>query len=186
MPYHDVIVIDLTPILTQNLPAYSLIINHMSLKTLIYPWADKKTVQPISLTHYNDVIMRAMASQITSLRTVYPIVYWGADQRKHQSSASLAFVRRIHRGHGEFPAQRASHAESVSIWWRHHGTRYCGLLATVSASAIHFSMPRNMIILYFRLPYFYVLVLYFLHSTSLLSYYIDVVLAISTWLLVLG
>ena len=41
--------------------------------------------------------MRAMASQITSLTIVCSIVYLGADQRKHQSSASLAFVRGIHR-----------------------------------------------------------------------------------------
>ena len=47
--------------------------------------------------HYNDVIMGAMAYQITSLTIVYSSVYSGADQRKHQSSASLAFVRRIHR-----------------------------------------------------------------------------------------
>ena len=47
--------------------------------------------------HYNDGIMGAMASQITSLTIVYSIVYLGADQRKHQSSASLAFVRGIHR-----------------------------------------------------------------------------------------
>ena len=42
--------------------------------------------------------MIEMASQITSLAIVYSIVYSDADQRKHQSSASLAFVRRIHRG----------------------------------------------------------------------------------------
>ena len=47
--------------------------------------------------HYNDVIMSVMASQITSLTIVYSIVYSGADQRKHQSSASLAFVRGIHQ-----------------------------------------------------------------------------------------
>ena len=47
--------------------------------------------------HYNDVIISAMASQITSLTIVYSTVYSGADQRKHQSSASLAFVRGIHR-----------------------------------------------------------------------------------------
>ena len=41
--------------------------------------------------------MGAMASQITSLTIVYSTVYSGADQRKHQSSASLAFVRGIHR-----------------------------------------------------------------------------------------
>ena len=40
----------------------------------------------------------AMASQITSLTIVYSIVYSGADQRKHQSSASPAFVRGNHRG----------------------------------------------------------------------------------------
>ena len=47
--------------------------------------------------HYNDAIMRAMASQITSLTIVYSTVYPCADQRKHQSSASLAFVWGIHR-----------------------------------------------------------------------------------------
>ena len=50
-----------------------------------------------SVLHYSDVIMGAMASQITSLTTVYYTVYSGADQRKHKSSASLAFVRGIHR-----------------------------------------------------------------------------------------
>ena len=48
--------------------------------------------------HYNDVIMGPIASQITSLTIVYSIVYSDADQRKHQSSASLAFVWGIHRG----------------------------------------------------------------------------------------
>ena len=48
--------------------------------------------------HHADVIMGAMASQITSLTIVYSTVYAGEDQRKHQSSASLAFVRGIHRG----------------------------------------------------------------------------------------
>ena len=42
--------------------------------------------------------MGAVASQITSLTIVYSIVYSNADQRKHQGSASLAFVRGIHRG----------------------------------------------------------------------------------------
>ena len=59
--------------------------------------------------HYDDVIMTMLASQITSLAVVYSIVYSGVDQRKHQSSASLAFVRKM-----------ASYAENISIWWRHH------------------------------------------------------------------
>ena len=49
-------------------------------------------------SHYDDVIMGAMASQITSFTIVYSTVYSGTDQRKHQSSASLAFLRGIHRG----------------------------------------------------------------------------------------
>ena len=47
--------------------------------------------------HCIDVIMTTMASQITSLAVVYSSVYLDADQRKHQSSASLAFVWGIHR-----------------------------------------------------------------------------------------
>ena len=42
--------------------------------------------------------MGEIASQITSLATVYSTVYSDADQRKHQNSAALAFVRGIHRG----------------------------------------------------------------------------------------
>ena len=53
--------------------------------------------------------MGEIASQIPSLAIVYSTVYLDAYQRKHQSSASLAFV----------PAQMASKSENVSIWWRH-------------------------------------------------------------------
>ena len=60
--------------------------------------------------------MGAIATQITSLTVVYSTVYSDADQGKYQSSASLAFVS----GTGEFPAQMASNAENVSIWWRYH------------------------------------------------------------------
>ena len=49
-------------------------------------------------SHYDDVIMGAMASHITSLTMVYSTVYSGADQSKHQSSAALAFVWGIYRG----------------------------------------------------------------------------------------
>ena len=63
--------------------------------------------------------MTTMASQITSLTVVYPTVYSDADQRKHQSSASLAFVWGIHRDRW-IPRTKASYAENVSIWWRHH------------------------------------------------------------------
>ena len=58
---------------------------------------------PASNKHYYDAIMGAIASQITSLTIVYSTVYSDADQSKHQSSASLAFVREIHRGPVNFP-----------------------------------------------------------------------------------
>ena len=47
--------------------------------------------------HYSGVIMSAMASQIPGVSIVWPTVYSGADQSKHQSFASLAFAGRIHR-----------------------------------------------------------------------------------------
>ena len=64
--------------------------------TMLEPWYDCRIANE---AHYSDVIMSAMASPITSLNLtiVYSTVYSGADQRKHQSSALLAFVRGIHR-----------------------------------------------------------------------------------------
>ena len=50
-----------------------------------------------NIYHGDDVKMSAMASQINSLTIVYSIVYSGTDERKHQSSAALAFVRGSHR-----------------------------------------------------------------------------------------
>ena len=58
---------------------------------------DVELTKDTHISLYYDVIMSAMASQITSLRVVYSTVYSDADQRKHQSSASLAFVWGIHR-----------------------------------------------------------------------------------------
>ena len=52
----------------------------------------------IIIVHYRDVMMGVIASQITSLTIVHSTVYSDVDQRKHQSSASLAFVWGIHRG----------------------------------------------------------------------------------------
>ena len=61
------------------------------------------SVCTFAYTHSDDVIMGMIASQITSLTVVYSIVYSDVDQRKHQSSASLAFVRGIHRRPVNFP-----------------------------------------------------------------------------------
>ena len=71
--------------------------------------------------HYSDAIMSGMASQITSVSIVYLNVNLGGDQRKHQSSTSLAFLCEgnplVISG---LPSQRASNMEKISIWWRHH------------------------------------------------------------------
>ena len=80
------------------------------------PFIDQDWSSFNQIVHYTNVIMSAIASQITSLTIVYSAVYSGIDQRKYQSSASLAFVRGI-------PTRRVSSAENVSIWWRHHVSR---------------------------------------------------------------
>ena len=51
----------------------------------------------VEIFHYDDVTMGTIASLITSLTIVYATVYTDVDQRKHQSSASLAFAWGIHR-----------------------------------------------------------------------------------------
>ena len=64
---------------------YILVIIHTVCTLLYFVWSSDW------FTHYNDVIMSAMAPQITSMTIVYSTVYSDADHRKHQSSASLAF-----------------------------------------------------------------------------------------------
>ena len=59
-------------------------------------WGNGHSFFQFAQRHYTDVIMTTMSSQITSLMAVHSIVYSDADQRKHQSSASLAFVWGIH------------------------------------------------------------------------------------------
>ena len=76
--------------------------------------------------YYNDVIMSAMASQITSFTTVYSAVQSGADQRKHQSSTPLAPVRGIHRWPVNSPHKRPAVRkmfpfDDVIVSISHHG-----------------------------------------------------------------
>ena len=56
-----------------------------------------QTQGEVNVKHCSDVTKVAMTSQITNLTIVYSTVYSRPDQRKHQSSASLAFVRGIHQ-----------------------------------------------------------------------------------------
>ena len=73
-------------------------LNESQFRYLLLPHGSVQQVcSEESINHYNAVILTAMASQITSLTIVYSTVYSGTRQRKYQSCASLAFVRRIHR-----------------------------------------------------------------------------------------
>ena len=69
-------------------------------------WASWRLKSQEIECHYNDVIMSTMASQITSLTIVCSTVYSAGDQRKHQSTASLAFVWGIHRWPVNSPHKR--------------------------------------------------------------------------------
>ena len=70
--------------------------HHNIRPTILPPVLDEGLVK-VMVEHSTDVTMGAMASQITSLTSVYSTIYSGADKKKHQSSASLVFVRGIHR-----------------------------------------------------------------------------------------
>ena len=70
--------------------------------------------------HYSDVIMNPMASQITGVSLVCTTVCSGTDQRKHQSSASLAFVSGIHWWPVDSPHKGPVTRIFFSVWWRHH------------------------------------------------------------------
>ena len=80
-----------------------------------------RDVFEVTLFHYNAVIMGTMASQITSLTIVYSTVYSDADYGKKTKLRVTGLYAGNSPGTGEFPAQMASNAENVSIWWRHHG-----------------------------------------------------------------
>ena len=66
-----------------------------------------------SVSHYSDVIMSAMASQITGIAIVYTTVCSGADQRKELRATGLCDGNSPVTG--DFPAQKASNVENVSI-----------------------------------------------------------------------
>ena len=117
--------------------------------------------------HYDDVIMTMLASQITSLTVVYSIVYSGVNQRKHQSSASLAFVREIHRGPVNFPhkwpvtRKMFPFDDVIMIFLEIKFKMIVGLLVSQWKMFFFYCftyilMPHNMVIIYFCLPYFHV------------------------------
>ena len=91
---------------------FHIIIKLLKLETVVaiktyFPtriWNPRVCVFKTVLQHYSGVIMNAMATQITSVSIVYSTVC--SDQRKHQSSAPLAFVREIYRWPVNSPHKR--------------------------------------------------------------------------------
>ena len=94
--------------------------------------------------HYNDVKMIAVTSKITCLTIVYSTVYSGADQGKHQISASLAFVRGIHRwpmnsSHKGSITRKCFHLMTSSwFWW---GCSICSFWIPVIYGSILLRSP---------------------------------------------
>ena len=85
--------------------------------------------------YYSDAIMNALAALINGVPIVYTTVCSGADDRKHQSSASLAFVWGIHwwpvnSSHKRWVTQKRFLSDNVIMaWWRHQMETFSALLA---------------------------------------------------------
>ena len=89
--------------------------------------------------------MSAMTSQITSRTIVYSTIYSGTDQRKHQSSASMAFVRGIHRWHtlwGTKIISKSTQASPVIVWRGLFVNKY----ASITKEFVHRMLNSYMII----------------------------------------
>ena len=100
--------------------------------------------------HYNHVIMSTMASQIISLMIVYLTVY---SSRRSKKTSKL-HITGLCEGNSpvttEFPAQRASNAENVSIWWHHHDTELFSIktyLTMPSTRSVPFCLELSVLIL---------------------------------------
>ena len=87
--------------------------------------------------HNSDFIKGVTVSQITGVAIVCRTICWGADQRKQQSSVSLALVKKSPVT-GEYPA---SNAENVFIWWRHH--EFNQNFPTIGISCLSWRLDTN-------------------------------------------
>ena len=86
------------------------------------------------IKHYSDLIIGAMASQITSVSIIYLTISSAGDQRKHQSSALLAFVRGNPRWTANYPhkgpvtRKMLPLGDVVMILWSHVVRLLCSLI----------------------------------------------------------
>ena len=105
-----------------------------------YDWKIFSKHRPLDCSshiYYSDVMMSAMASQTIGISIVYSSVCPGVDQRKHQSSASLAVVRGIHRWPVNSPhkgtvTRKMFPFDDVIIWCFGHGIHTISLLRVIT------------------------------------------------------
>ena len=103
-------------------------------------YKDTQAEIPLSDFHYGDVIMSTMASQITSLTITQSYRWFGCRSKKTSKLRVTGLCAGNSPGTGEFPAQMASYAENVSIWWRHHVKKlYIFLLTSVQIVSYNMS-----------------------------------------------
>ena len=97
----------------------------------------------VQFFHYYDVMMGAMASQITSLTIVYSTVYSDADQSKHQSYASL--VRGIHPVNSlhKWPVTRKLFPLMTSSWTNENKYTKVWTVCIILDMYITFVNPRG-------------------------------------------
>ena len=86
-----------------------------------------------SCVHLSDVILSAMAYQLTSPTIVYSRVLFRCKSKETSKLRVTGLCEWNSPVAGEFPAQRASNAENVSIWWCHHVINGCAITMTSHA-----------------------------------------------------
>ena len=106
-------------------PPWLMMARILQLETVQQLFCQVNRKPSVIINYYNDVIIGAMASQITSLTIVYSAVYSSADQRKKSTFRVTGLCVGNSLVTNEFPSQMASNAENVFIWLRHHGQHCC-------------------------------------------------------------
>ena len=104
----------------------------LTLLNNIHLFGSDDNCSKLKMIPYNDVTMSAMTYQITGVPIVCLTVCSGVE-RKHQSYASLAFVRGTTGG---FPSQRASNTErfpfdDVIMYWRNEDQSFATIYFVV-------------------------------------------------------
>ena len=102
---------------------------------------------PVRCKHYNDVIMGAMASKITSLAVVYSTLYLGEIKENIKAPRHWPLCGEFT---GDSPAQMASNAENVSIWWRHRVINV-NTMERQSVDCLHSERHNILLIVYRKL-----------------------------------